>query len=157
PTLPLRACVGGQKVDASIQFGPNPLLPKPAEQLISDVGVYPTAVWQQGQTPVVPAGFQIQAMATGLSNPRNVLALPNGDVLVVESRKQGGEPVQRPKDPIRGWIMSIAHGQAKSGEAPAPSNRITLIRDANGDGRPEGRSILVDHLNAPFGVAVIGN
>jgi glucose/arabinose dehydrogenase len=65
--------------------------------------------------------------------------------------------VQRPKDPIRDWFMARAHSQTKSGQAPSPSNRITLIRDVNGDGRPDGRSVLVDHLNAPFGIAVIGN
>jgi len=105
----------------------------------------------------VPAGFKIEAIATDLANPRNVLPLPNGDILIVESKKEGGEPVQRPKDPIRDFIMSMAHGQAKSGEAPPQSNRITLVRDANGDGHPEGKTVLIDKLNAPFGIAVVGN
>lgn len=153
----LPGCGGGQKIDPNAQYGPNPLLPEPKEALISDVGVYKVVGWKAGETPTVPAGFRIEAIATGLANPRNVLALPNGDVLIVESKKEGGEPVQRPKDPIRDWIMSMAHGQAKSGEAPPQSNRITLVRDANGDGRPDGRSVLVDKLNAPFGVAVIGS
>lgn len=154
--LPLAACGSGQPVDPNSQYGPNPVLPKPHEQLIADVGVYETTGWRQGDAPTVPRGFRIEALATGLSNPRNVLALPNGDVLIVESRKDGGEPVQRPKDPIRDWFMARAHSQTKSGQAPDPSNRITLIRDANGDGRPDGRSILVDRLNAPFGVALLG-
>lgn len=155
--LSLAACGSGQQIDPATQYGANPVLPEPHEQLIADVGVYQTVGWQPGETPTVPAGFRIQALATGLSNPRNVIALANGDVLIVESRKEGGEPVQRPKDPIRDWIMSMAHGQAKSGEAPGTSNRITLVRDANGDGQPDGRSVLVDQLNAPFGVAVAGN
>jgi glucose/arabinose dehydrogenase len=155
--LPLAACGGSQDIDPNSQYGAKPVLPQPSEELIADVGVYQVIGWQAGQTPTVPAGFRIEPIATGLSNPRNVMALPNGDVLIVESNKEGGEPVQRPKDPIRDWIMARAHGQAKSGDAPGPSNRITLVRDANGDGRPDGRSILVDHLNAPFGVAVIGN
>jgi glucose/arabinose dehydrogenase len=154
--LPLAACGGRQEVDPNSQYGPNPVLPEPSEQLIADVGVFDVTGWKPGETPTVPSGFRIEPIATGLSNPRNVLALPNGDVLIVESRKEGGEPVQRPKDPIRDWIMSRAHSQTKSGEAPGPSNRITLVRDANGDGRPDGRSVLVDRLNAPFGVAVAG-
>ncbi|MFZ3482565.1 PQQ-dependent sugar dehydrogenase [Sphingomonas sp. 3-13AW] len=154
----LAACGGGKKVDPNSQYGQNPVLPAPREGLISDVGVYEVVGWQDGDTPTVPAGFQIEAIATGLSNPRNVLALPNGDMLIVESRKEGGEPVQRPKDPIRDWIMSMAHGSSKkSGKAPPPSNRITLVRDTNGDGRPDGRSVLLDKLYAPFGVAAVGS
>jgi glucose/arabinose dehydrogenase len=153
--LPLAACGSGQAIDPNSQYGANPLLPAPHEQLVADVGVFETVGWQPGETPTVPPGFQIAAIAQGLSNPRNVLALPNGDVLIVESRNEGGEPVQRPKDPIRDWIMSRAHSQTKSGQAPQASNRITLVRDANGDGRPELRSVLVDHLHAPFGVVAL--
>jgi glucose/arabinose dehydrogenase len=153
--LPLAACGSGQQVDPNSQYGPNPTLPAPHEQLIADVGVYQTVGWQAGETPKVPAGFRIEAIATGLSNPRNVLALPNGDVLIVESRHEGGEPVQRPKDPIRDWFMARAHSQTQSGQAPGPGNRITLIRDADRDGRPDGRSVLVDGLNGPFGIVVL--
>ncbi|MBB5711004.1 PQQ-dependent sugar dehydrogenase [Sphingomonas xinjiangensis] len=155
--LPLAACGGGQDIDANKQYGATPLLPEPHEQLIADVGVYETVGWKPGETPTVPAGFRVEAIATGLSNPRNILPLPNGDVLVVESKNEAGEPVQRPKDPIRDWIMARAHSQSQSGQAPNPSNRITLIRDANDDGRPDGRSVLIDHLNAPFGITMIGN
>jgi glucose/arabinose dehydrogenase len=155
--LPLAACGGKQEIDPNSQYGPNPVLPEPSEQLIADVGVYPVTGWAAGETPTVPAGFKIEAIATGLSNPRNVLALPNGDVLIVEAKIERSEPVQRPKDPIRGLIMARAHAQSQSGQAPGPSNQITLLRDGNGDGRPDGRSVLVDRLNAPFGIAVINN
>jgi glucose/arabinose dehydrogenase len=153
--LPLTACGSGQKIDPNSQFGADPFLPEPQEQLVADVGVFETVGWKRGEMPTVPGGFQIAAVAQGLSNPRNVLPLANGDILIVESRNEGGEPVQRPKDPIRDWIMSRAHSQTKSGQAPEASNRITLVRDANGDGRPEERSVLVDHLKAPFGIAVL--
>ena len=155
--LSLAACNGSQDIDPNSQYGATPVLPDPSEQLIADVGVYPVVGWQAGETPTVPEGFRIEAIATGLSNPRNVLGLPNGDVLIVESKKEGGEPVQRPKDPIRDWIMSRAHGQAKSGETAGPSNRITLLRDSNQDGKPDAQTVLIDHLNAPFGVAVVGS
>ena len=153
--LPLMSCGDGQKIDANSQFGPNPVLPNPSEQLIADVGVYQVVGWKPGETPTVPRGFKIEALATGLSNPRNVLALPNGDILVVEAKNEASEPVQRPKDPIRDWIMARSHGQSPSSQAPSQSNRITVIRDTNGGGKADGRSVLLSDLNAPFGVAVV--
>ena len=154
--LPLAACGSGQQIDQNRQYGANPVLPAPHEQLVADVGVYQTVGWKKGETPTVPAGFRIEPLASGLSNPRNVVALPNGDVLVVESRNEGKEPVQRPKDPIRDWVMARAHSQSQSGDAPAPSNRLTLLSGAGGDGQPAARSILVDQLIAPFGVVALG-
>ncbi|MBB3693323.1 sorbosone dehydrogenase family protein [Sphingomonas sp. BK580] len=154
--LPLAACGSGQQIDQNRQYGANPVLPAPHEQLVADVGVYETVGWKKGETPTVPAGFRIEPLASGLSNPRNVVALPNGDVLVVESRNEGKEPVQRPKDPIRDWVMARAHSQTQSGDAPAPSNRLTLLSGAGGDGGPSARSVLVDKLNAPFGVVALG-
>src|SRR3954471_12790244 len=159
--LALAACGTKQNVDPSQQVGPNPVLPQPSEELVADVGVPKVVGWKPGETPTVPRGFRIEALATGLSNPRNVLALPNGDVLVVESQRVGSEPVDRPKDPIRDFIMSLAHGGGgateTNGAAGGPPQRITLLRDADGDGEAEARSVLVDHLNSPFGVAVVGN
>ncbi|MBY9064748.1 sorbosone dehydrogenase family protein [Sphingomonas yunnanensis] len=153
--LPLAACGSGQQIDQHRQYGANPVLPAPHEQLVADVGVYETVGWRKGETPTVPAGFRIEPLASGLSNPRNVVALPNGDVLVVESRNEGKEPVQRPKDPIRDWVMARAHSQTQSGDAPAASNRLTLLSGAGGDGSPTARSVLVDSLNAPFGVVAL--
>src|SRR6476660_9201791 len=106
----LASCGSGQKIDPSQQVGPNPVLPKPVEELIAAVGVPKVVGWKQGEVPSVPAGFRIQALAKGLSNPLNVYLIANGDVLVVESDRVGSEPVDRPKDPIRDFIMSIAHG-----------------------------------------------
>lgn len=154
--LSLAAC-NSQDIDPNSQYGATPVLPNPSERLIADVGVFQVVGWKPGETPTVPEGFRIEAIATGLSNPRNVLGLPNGDVLIVEAKKEGGEPVQRPKDPIRDWIMSRAHGQARSGETPDPSNRITLVRASDLGGKVNGHPVLVDHLNAPFGVALVGS
>ena len=159
---PLAACGNPQdKIDPMQQVGPNPLLPPPAQGLVASVGVPKVVGWKAGETPTVPAGFKIEALATGLANPRTVYPLPNGDVLVVEGQRTGSEPVDRPKDPIRDFIMSIAHGgggaKETSGNNDGPPQRITLLRDANGDGKVELRSVLVDRLNAPFGVAVVGN
>jgi len=75
--LPLAACGHKQAVDPMQQVGANPVLPEPSEELVAAVGVPKVVGWKPGETPVVPAGFKIEAMATGLDNPRNVLALPN--------------------------------------------------------------------------------
>jgi glucose/arabinose dehydrogenase len=133
------------------------VLPDPAEELVAAVGVPEVVGWKAGEAPSVPAGFHIVAMATGLSNPREVYPLVNGDLLVVESQRVGSEPVDRPKDPIRDFIMSMAHGGGGGKESGGPAQRITLLRDADGDGKPELKSVLVDHLNSPFGAVVVGN
>ncbi|MFL6765296.1 MAG: PQQ-dependent sugar dehydrogenase [Sphingomicrobium sp.] len=159
--IALAACGRVQNIDPAQQVGPNPVLPKPAEELIAAVGVPKVVGWKAGETPSVPTGFKIEAMATGLSSPRNVYPLPSGDILVVETQRTGTEPVDRPKDPIRHFIMSMAHGHGggkeTAGAGGAPPQRITLLRDADGDGKPELKSVLIDHLNSPFGVAVVGN
>jgi glucose/arabinose dehydrogenase len=156
----LSACGNNQKVDPMEQVGPNPVLPAPSEELIAAVAVPKIVGWKQGETPQVPPGFKIEAMATGLSNPRTVYPLPNGDILVVESQRTGSEPLDRPKDPIRDFIMSTAHGgggaKETAGASGGPPQRITLLRDANGDGKPELKSVLLDHLNSPFGVVLTG-
>jgi glucose/arabinose dehydrogenase len=111
----------------------------------------PEAVgWRPGETPTVGAGLKIQAMATGLLHPRIVYTLPNGDVLVVESNGPGTKPY-RPKDYIQGKVKGRAGAAAKGGD------RITLLRDANGDGKPEMQTVLVDHLHSPYGVAYVGD
>jgi len=154
--IPLAACGSTQKIDVAQQFGANPVLPEPSEELVAAVGVPKVVGWERGAMPSVPAGFKIEPFATGLTNPRNVYPLANGDILVVESQRVGSEPVQRPKDPIRKFIMSLAHGRG-TGSSGGPPQRITLLRDADGDGKAELKSVLVDHLNSPFGVAVVGN
>ncbi|UWU90161.1 DUF2231 domain-containing protein [Bradyrhizobium sp. CB1015] len=98
-------------------------------------------------------GAQAPAFASGLRHPRSVYVLPNGDVLVVESKAPKGAPIKRPKEIVMGFIESWATSGGEGGE----SNRITLLRDSNGDGVPETQSVFLDHLNSPFGVALVGN
>jgi len=152
--LALAACQSGHdNFDKSTQYGPDPQLPEPSRALLPGVNVSKVIGWGAGETPTVPQGFKIEAIATGLSNPRNVLALPNGDLLVVESQKNGKEPIERPKRKIMDWIEAKAHG----GTASGPSNRILLLRDTNGDGKPDAQSVLIDNLNAPFGIVLVGD
>ena len=105
--------------------------------------------WKTGETPTVSGGLKSQAMATGLMHPRIVYPLPNGDILVVEGNGPGTTPF-RPKDFIQGKV------KARAGRASKGGNRITLLRDADGDGKPEQQTVLVDRLHSPYGVAYVG-
>ncbi|MEC4594495.1 MULTISPECIES: PQQ-dependent sugar dehydrogenase [Nitrospirillum] len=150
----LSACDDGSKgTDPNAQIGANPTLPKQQQYLLPPMKVAKVVGWKDGEKPAVAQGLKIQAMATGLHHPRSLTVLPNGDVLVVESVAPKGEPIKRPKDLIMHWVESLA----TSGGETKDSNRITLLRDADGDGVPESQSIFLDHLNSPFGVALVGN
>ncbi len=113
----------------------------------------PVVGWKDGEKPAVADGLKVEALATGLQHPRSVYTLPNGDVLVVQSTQPWPDPIHRPKDLVMGWIESWV----TSGGDTGPSNRITLLRDADGDGKPETQTVFLDHLNSPFGVALVGN
>jgi glucose/arabinose dehydrogenase len=140
-----------QEFDTTQQIGPNPVLPEPDSPLLPDLKVAEVIGWSDGQTPKVPEDLKVTAYAKDLVNPRTVHTLPNGDVLVVQSRSPAGEPKVRPKDIIRGWIMSIAHGD--TGADQKPSNIITLLRDTDRDGQVDERHDLLKELHSPFGVA----
>jgi glucose/arabinose dehydrogenase len=99
---------------------------------------------------VVPAGYTITAIATDLKIPRQSLVLPNGDILVAEGRG-GNAPKLTPKD----FVASKLKGQ---GTSPVKGgNRLTLLRDSNGDGVYETRTVFAENLNAPYGLALVGN
>jgi glucose/arabinose dehydrogenase len=151
--LVLAACGSRQDIDKSTQYGPQPNLPEPSRGLLPRMHVPKVVGWAQGETPTVPQGFRIEAIATGLANPRNVYPLANGDLLVIESKKTAKEPIERPKRPVMDWVEARAHG----GSGGGPSNRILLLRDSNGDGKPDAQSVLIDHLDSPFGVVLVGN
>jgi glucose/arabinose dehydrogenase len=141
----LGAC-SGKGGDPMKQYGPDPVLPEPRQYLLPPMFVPRAIGWKAGEAPTVPAGLKIQAMATGLMHPRVVYPLPNGDILVAESNGPGTKPF-RPKDYIQGKVKAIGGAAAKGG------NRITLLRDSNGDGVPELKTVLVDHLHSPYGIA----
>ncbi|MCW0046543.1 sorbosone dehydrogenase family protein [Brevundimonas sp. BT-123] len=129
------------------QTGATPDLPKVNETLVPPMKISQPAGWN-GETPKVPQGFTISAFATDLKIPRQMLVLPNGDVLIAEGRG-GHAPAMRPKDVIAGVIKKQGNTKIKGG------NRITLVRDANNDGTPELRTVLVDNLDAPYGMAYV--
>ena len=140
----------GANFDVSQQIGPDPVLPAPAPGLLPDMKIAKVVGWQKGQTPAVPDGLTVTPYAADLANPRTVHTLPNGDVLVVQSRAPEGKPLPRPKDIISGWVMANAQG---GGGPKKESNLITLLRDTNRDGQVDERRDLLTKLNSPFGVA----
>ena len=140
--------------DPATQIGPDPVLPEPQQYLFPPMKVAKVVGWKDGAMPKVADGLKIEALATGLNHPRSVYTLPNGDILVVESKGPGVEPVSRPKNLVMGLIMGISAGSAGS---EGPSNRITILHDGDGDGKPETRQVFIDKLNSPFGVALVGS
>ncbi|MGE8209708.1 MAG: PQQ-dependent sugar dehydrogenase [Stenotrophomonas rhizophila] len=145
--IALSAC--SNKAPELEQYGATPELPAPNRTLMPDMTIAKPASWGD-RTPTVPTGYRIAAIATGLAIPRQTLVLPNGDILVAEGRG-GSAPNLKPKDVIAGRIKSKGNTAVKSG------NRLTLLRDADGDGVYELKTVFADHLNAPYGLALIGD
>ena len=132
---------------APMQYGATPELPEPRRGLLPDMRIALPAAWE-GELPTVPEGYAIQAIATGLMVPRQTIVLPNGDILVAEG-SGGGAPALRPKDVIANYIKGLGKTDVGGG------NRLTLLRDADGDGSYEARGIFADSLNAPYGLAFV--
>lgn len=150
-TLVLVACVEMARVPNSAQTGPNPQLPPPNPSLIPTVKIAPAVGWPSGTMPVAAQGLTVNAFASGLDHPRWVYVLPNGDVLVAETNA----PERPERKGVKIWVMSKVMKRAGAG---APSaNRITLLRDADGDGVAEVRSVFLDKLNSPFGMTLVGD
>ena len=135
--------------DPSKQIGHDPALPGPHYYLLPPMRIAPVARWGQGEKPSVPAGFKVEALATGLMHPRSLYVLPNGDILIVETSGPTA-PVNRPKDIIMGWVQGYAGAREKGG------NRITLMRPATATS-PALQTVFLDHLTSPFGVALVGH
>ncbi len=149
-SIALAGCGEADDFDVSRQVGPDPVLPAPSRSLLPDLKVAEVVGWQDGQTPTVPDGLVVTAYARDLANPRTVHTLPNGDVLVVQSKAPPDKPLNRPKDVIRGWIMAMAAGD---GGGDKETNLITLLRDTDRDGEVDERVDLLTGLTSPFGVA----
>jgi glucose/arabinose dehydrogenase len=147
PVALLTACGDGNP--ASPQVGPDVELPAPQRQLVPTMKIASPAPWGD-RAPQVPAGYTIRAIATDLKIPRQMLVLPNGDILVAEGRG-GGAPPLTPKDVIAAYIKAKGTSPVKGG------NRLTLLRDADGDGNYELNTTFADGLDAPYGLALVGN
>ncbi|MDZ4195490.1 sorbosone dehydrogenase family protein [Ectopseudomonas chengduensis] len=143
--LLLTAC--GEEPGSNQQFyGAQPDLPSPERGILPSMTIAEPTPWGD-QRPTVPEGFSVSAIATDLKIPRQTLVLPNGDILVAEGR--GGSAAKlKPKDVIAGVIKARGNTSVESG------NRLTLLRDADGDGSYELQTVFAEDLNAPYGLAL---
>ncbi|WP_228527247.1 PQQ-dependent sugar dehydrogenase [Noviherbaspirillum soli] len=148
-SMSLLGCSGKATMEPVQQSGSNPALPEPKDFLMPPMQVPTGTGWQPGQTPKVASGLKIEKVASGLMHPRQLLALSNGDVLVVESNGPGEEPVTTPKQLIANKV------KGSSGKGGKGGNRITLLRPKAGG--EWDKHVLVEHLHSPFGVQMIGD
>jgi glucose/arabinose dehydrogenase len=151
-TLGLSACGERAQLPVSAGIGPDPALPPPRETLFPTVNIAPAEGWPAGAEPTPAPGLEVAPFAEDLDHPRWLYVLPNGDVLVAESNAP-----PRPEDEkgIQGWVMSYFLDRAGAGVPSA--DRITLLRDADGDGTVDQRTVFLDDLHSPFGMALVGN
>jgi glucose/arabinose dehydrogenase len=147
------ACGNTADLPESAGVGPNPELPPPQKSLLPTVNIAPAIGWREGAKPVPAQGATVVAFAEQLDHPRWLHVLPNGDVLVAESNAPE-RPLRKDLLGIRGWVMGKVMKRAGAGTPSA--NRITLLRDADGDGVAEVRSVFLAGLNSPFGMALVG-
>jgi glucose/arabinose dehydrogenase len=150
-TLILTGCGDTANLPVQSGYGPDPALPEPNKSLIPTVNIAKATGWPAGAKPHAAPGFRVEAFARNLDHPRWLHVLPNGDVLVAES----DAPPKPESGGIRGWIMKKVMARAGSGGESA--NRITLLRDKDGDGTPEQRTVFLEGLNSPFGMALVGD
>jgi glucose/arabinose dehydrogenase len=148
----LSACGETSRLQVSDGTGPSPKLPEPNKTLIPTVNIAPAVGWPDGAKPQAAPGTQVAAFAESLDHPRWLYQLPNGDVLVAETNSP---PKPDDSKGIRGWVMEKVMSRAGAG-VPSP-NRITLLRDKDGDGVAETRTVFIEKLNSPFGMTLVGN
>jgi glucose/arabinose dehydrogenase len=150
-TLALSACSEKSKVDPATQIGANPTLPGAKNFLVPPMQVPKGVGWAANAAPTVAAGLQIEKIASGLLHPRQLLVLPNQDVLVVEANGPGEEAVTTPKQVIAGMV------KGNSGKGGKGGNRITLLRKKAGATGEWEQFVFIDKLHSPFGIQLVGD
>jgi len=133
-------------------LGPHPVLPSPDQTLIPTVHVAAAVGWPQGTQPQAGPGMSVNAFASSLDHPRWLHVLPNGDVLVAETN---APPQPADSTGIKNRVMRLF--MKKAGASTPSANRITLLRDTDGDGVADLRSAFLEGLHSPFGMALVGN
>ncbi len=147
----LAACGDSATLPLAAGTGPRPQLPPPRKDLLPTVHIAPATGWPAGDKPVAAAGLVVTAYATGLDHPRWLTVLPDGDVLVAETN---APPKPEDGKGVRGWVMKQVMKRAGAGTPSA--DRITLLRGLGGDGSAAERTVFVEHLHSPFGMALVG-
>ena len=149
----LAGCGDKSTLPAGAGIGPAPQLPAPKRSLIPTVDIAPAKGWPEGGKPRAAQGLEVQALAHGLDHPRWLYVLPNGDVLVAESNRP--QTPETRQSGVRAWVMGKV--MAKAGAGVPSADRITLLRDVDGDGVAETRSVFLKGLHSPFGMALVGD
>jgi glucose/arabinose dehydrogenase len=146
--------LSGEKATISVEqgYGKQPVLPKPKPTLIPTINVAPAKSWSSGVMPKAAPGLAVNEFASGLDHPRWLYVLPNGDVLVAESN---APPKKQSGFSLRGLIQGAA--MRRAGASTKSANRITLLRDADGDGKAEFQTTFLQGLNSPFGMTLVGS
>lgn len=144
-------CSHEAELPVSAGFGPDPVLPQPSKTLIPTVNIAPAKGWPSGGRPTAAEGLTVTAFADKLDHPRWLYVLPNGDVLVAETN---APPKPEDYKGFKGWVMKKA--MKKAGAGGPSANRISLLRDGDGDGRADFRADFLENLNSPFGMELIG-
>jgi glucose/arabinose dehydrogenase len=150
----LSGCGESAKLPVVAGVGPDPVLPTPRTSLIPTVDIAPAKGWPAGATPVAAKGLRVVAFATGLDHPRWLHVLPNGDVLVAETNRPPA-PEGGTGGGFKKWVM--AQLMTTAGATVPSADRITLLRDADGDGIAETRAVFLQGLKSPFGMALVGS
>lgn len=148
----LIACGDRATLPEEASVGPNPALPAPVTTLVPTVQVATAKGWTRDEGPVAAAGLTVNAFAGGLDHPRWLYVLPNGDALIAESNAP-----ERPEDAKGLKGMAFKFFQKRAGAGVPSANRITLLRDADGDGVAELKTSFLEGLNSPFGMALVGD
>lgn len=136
-----------------VGYGPNPQLPKQTSSWLPTIKVAKAVGWKSGEAPIAPDGFRVTALASGLDHPRWLYVLPNADVLVAESNAP--PKPEGMSGGVRGWVQGIF--MKRAGARTPSANRISLLRDENGDGVAELKVPFLENLNSPFGMALVGD
>lgn len=150
--LTLVGCGESATLDVKDGSGPQPVLPAPHGTLLPTVKIAKAVGWPSGARPMPAEGLAVQAFAKDLDHPRWLAVMPNGDVLVAETNAP-----PRPQDSagFKGWVADRL--MTRAGATVPSADRITLLRDTDGDGVADVRSVLLDHLHSPFGMAKVGD
>jgi glucose/arabinose dehydrogenase len=148
----LSACGDTSKLPEKADEGPQPKIVDPVTSMIPTLHIAPAKGWPEGGVPKAAEGLAVNAFASGLDHPRWLFTLPNGDVLVAESNAPKKEEIDFS---IRKWVQGIV--MKRAGSKVPSANRISLLRDADGDGIAETRTAFLTDLNSPFGMTLIGN
>ncbi len=146
-------CAETARLQVAAGTGASPQLPPPVQTLVPTVNIAPAKGWPAGSQPLAAQGLAVQPFAVDLDHPRWLYVLPNGDVLVAETNAPE-RPLRAELLGVKGWVMNAV--MKRAGAAVRSADRITLLRDTDGDGLADVRTVFLDKLNSPFGMVLVG-